>query len=230
MCIAGGKDISPTERLFTVIIRGVGKRRYWRFKAQLEQDNAGHPFHRGLDDWQPIAAAPHGNAYYLMSGHRRHMAQLLAFALRDWAQEHPDTEIAIEVVRTILNTLVDSLGSREKVIGSLLTKYGDEEISFVTFESSQKAQILALQATNYGSEKPDALGVAPSFRQAVEAGAAPEEIARNAGQHVNFVHNHLALTEIPPELAHWQSEQDMATAVERFLKRMSALFPVHDEI
>lgn len=44
MCIAGGKDISPTERLFTVIIRGVGKRRYWRFKARLEQDNAGDPF------------------------------------------------------------------------------------------------------------------------------------------------------------------------------------------
>ncbi len=32
------------------------------------------------------------------------------------------------------------------------------------------------------------------------------------------------------EVAHWQSEEDVATAVERFLKRMSALFPVHDEI
>jgi hypothetical protein len=125
----------------------------------------------------------------------------LAFALRDWAKEHPDTEITIEVVRTMLSTLVDSLGSLEKVIASLLTKYGDEEISFVIFEDSQKAQILALQAANYGSEKPDALGVAHSFRQAVEAGATPEEIARNSGQHVNFVLNHLALTEIPPELA-----------------------------
>ncbi|MFQ5418878.1 MAG: hypothetical protein ACE5EY_00805 [Anaerolineae bacterium] len=44
MCIAGGKDISPDERLFTVIIRGVGRRRYWRFKAQLQQDNSGSPF------------------------------------------------------------------------------------------------------------------------------------------------------------------------------------------
>ena len=44
MCIAGGKDISPTERLFTLIIRGLGKRRYWRFKARLEQDNTGAPF------------------------------------------------------------------------------------------------------------------------------------------------------------------------------------------
>lgn len=158
-------------------------------------------FERGLDHWQPIVAAPHGDAHYLVSGHRRHMAQLLAFALHDWAKEHPDTEITIEVVRRMLTTLVESLGSLDKVIESLLVKYGDEEIEFVTFEGSQKAQILALQAANYGSEKPDALGVAHSFRQAVEAGATPEEIARNAGQHLNYVLNHLALTEIPPELA-----------------------------
>jgi hypothetical protein len=44
MCVAGGKDISPTERLFTVIIRGLGRHRYWQFKAQLQQDNSGSPF------------------------------------------------------------------------------------------------------------------------------------------------------------------------------------------
>jgi hypothetical protein len=129
------------------------------------------------------------------------MAQLLAFTLRDWAKEHSDIEIDIEVVRTMLTTLVESLGSVERVIASLLTKYGAEEVSFVTFEGSQKAEILALQAANYGSEKPDALGVARSFRQAVEAGATPEEIARNSGQHIRYVENHLALTRIPPELA-----------------------------
>lgn len=44
MCIAGGKDSGPNERLFTVIIRGLGKRHYWRFKAKLQQDNSGSPF------------------------------------------------------------------------------------------------------------------------------------------------------------------------------------------
>lgn len=44
MCIAGGKDSGPNERLFTVIIHGLGKRLYWRFKAQLQQDNSGSPF------------------------------------------------------------------------------------------------------------------------------------------------------------------------------------------
>ena len=166
-------------------------------------------YERGLDEWQPIAASPNsglsgaegGDGFYIISGHRRHRAQLLAFALRDWAEEHPETEITIEVVRTMLNALVEALGSLEKVIGSLLTKYGDEEIMFVTFEGSQKTQILALQAANYGSDQPDMMGVAHSFRQALEAGATPEEIARNVGQHLNYVRNHLALAEISLELA-----------------------------
>ncbi len=44
MCIAGGKDISPSERLFTVIIRGVGNRRYWHFKACLKHDHTDSPY------------------------------------------------------------------------------------------------------------------------------------------------------------------------------------------
>ena len=44
MCVVTGKDISPTERLFSVIIRGVGQRRYWHFKAQIQRDHSGLPF------------------------------------------------------------------------------------------------------------------------------------------------------------------------------------------
>lgn len=44
MCVAGGRDISATERVFTVIIRGLGQRRYWRFKACIQQDSSGAPF------------------------------------------------------------------------------------------------------------------------------------------------------------------------------------------
>ena len=44
MCVASGRDISATERLFTVIIRGVSQQRYWRFKACIQQDNNGAPF------------------------------------------------------------------------------------------------------------------------------------------------------------------------------------------
>jgi hypothetical protein len=44
MCIAGGKDTSPTERQFTVIIRGAGNRLYWHFKASIEHDHVGAPY------------------------------------------------------------------------------------------------------------------------------------------------------------------------------------------
>ena len=99
---------------------------------------------RGLDQWQPVVAngqtaVTEAAGYYIISGHRRHMAQLLAFALRDWAAEHPETEISIEVARTMLAALVESPGSLEALVASLLGKYGAEEIPFVLFEGSQKA-------------------------------------------------------------------------------------------
>jgi len=57
MCVAGGRDISATERVFTVIIRGLGQRRYWRFKACIQQDNGGAPFLtiRLADEGEPKA-------------------------------------------------------------------------------------------------------------------------------------------------------------------------------
>lgn len=39
MCIASGQESGYNERLFTVIIRVPGRRRYWQFKAQLQQDH-----------------------------------------------------------------------------------------------------------------------------------------------------------------------------------------------
>jgi len=44
MCIAAGKDISPLERHFTIIIRGVGKRRYWRMKSLIKSDHMNAPY------------------------------------------------------------------------------------------------------------------------------------------------------------------------------------------
>jgi len=57
MCVAGGRDISATERVFTVIIRGLGQQRYWRFKACIQQDNSGAPFLtiRLADEGEPKA-------------------------------------------------------------------------------------------------------------------------------------------------------------------------------
>jgi hypothetical protein len=44
MAVMAGRDVSPTERRFTVIIRGAGNKRYWQMKLLLRQDNAGEPY------------------------------------------------------------------------------------------------------------------------------------------------------------------------------------------
>ena len=172
-------------------------------------------YERGLDAWSPIVAAAHGDEYHIISGHRRHKAALLALALKGWVNDNPNSEpeISIEVVRNIFQTLVESLGSLDKLMASLVTRYGGEFIDFVPFEGSEKSQILTLQAANYGSAKADALGIAHSFREAVLAGASEAEIARNCGQHPNYVRNHLALTEIPPELARRIAAGDLPMSV-----------------
>jgi ParB-like chromosome segregation protein Spo0J len=175
-------------------------------------------YERGLNEWQPILASPRpapngSNGYYIISGHRRHMAQLLALALRDWADGRPEEEVNIEAARGLINSLVETCGSLLEVIPFLLQRYGAVEVGFVPFAGSDKAQILALQNANYGQEQADMLGIARSFRQALEAEATPAEIARNVGQHVAYVTNHLALTEIPPDLAQRIADGELPISV-----------------
>lgn len=170
-------------------------------------------YERGLNQWQPIVASPNGEGVYIVSGHRRHMAKLLSLALASWAKDHADTEITVEVVETMITTLIEKLGSLDKLMASLKEKYGDEEIPYVPFEGDEKAQTLALQAANYGNETADPLGIAFSFRKALEAGATPEEIARNAGQKTAYVTNHLALANISPELAQRIAAGDLPMSV-----------------
>lgn len=174
-------------------------------------------FQRGLDDWQTILAARAGENgdYHIISGHRRRMAQLFAFALRDWADEQPDREATIEVARTMVATLSEKLGSVQEAAEALLNKYGEREISFVPFSGDRKAEVLALQAANFGREEADMLGIAHSFRQALQSGATPEEIGRNAGQSVHYVFNHLALTDIPAELARRIAAGELPMSVAR---------------
>jgi hypothetical protein len=160
-------------------------------------------YERNLDEWQPIVATPNGEGYHIISGHRRHMACLFAFALDDWREKQKSTEgpATIETVREMLSTLVNKHGDVETAAEALIAHYGEREISFALFEGDEKSQILALQAANFGGEDPDVMGVALSFRLALVAGATIEQIARNAGVHVRYVENHLALTEIPRALA-----------------------------
>jgi len=199
------------------------KRHSAQMRTQYDQEGMAaltlQVYQRGLDPWQPILAAPAGengvSEARIISGHRRRMAQLFAFALEDWAGEHPGKEATIEVARSLVATLSEKLGSVEEAAEALLRKYGEREIPFVPFHGDRKAEILSLQAANFGREEADMLGIARSFRQALERGASPEEIARNAGQSVHYVHNHLALTDIPAELAQRIAAGELPMSVAR---------------
>jgi hypothetical protein len=87
----------------------------------------------------------------------------------------------------------------------------------VPFNGDHKAEILSLQAANFGREEADMLGIAHSFRRALQSGASPEEIARNAGQSVHFVLNHVALTDIPAELAQRIAAGELPMSVARIV-------------
>ena len=87
-------------------------------------------YQRGLDSWQPILAAPAGENgdYRIISGHRRRMAQLFVYALQDWAGEHPDQEVTIEVARTMIAALSEKHGSVEEAAEALKQKNGERQI------------------------------------------------------------------------------------------------------
>jgi hypothetical protein len=75
LCITGGRDTGNGARLFTVIIRGLGRRRYWQFKARVRQDEVGAPFlyislaTEGEETVAATSTGPHGQTRRFALGH-----------------------------------------------------------------------------------------------------------------------------------------------------------------
>lgn len=139
-------------------------------------------YQRGLDAWHPIlvsqnpglSKAEGGEGYHIVSGHRRYMAYVLAQAYlaahtiqAGQSQDGEETAVSLESIRQFIGQLVEKHGMLETAVSELLTFLGQETIPVLLFEGSPKAEILSLQAANYGGEKPDMLGIAHSFRQAL---------------------------------------------------------------
>jgi ParB-like chromosome segregation protein Spo0J len=103
---------------------------------------------------------------------------------------------------------------------TLTERYGDVEIPVVLFEGDEKAEILALQAANFGQETPDLLGQARSYVAAAKAGATVAEIAANSGQSVSRVEAVVALTKVPDGLAQAVAAGDVALGVAAVVSRL----------
>ena len=150
---------------------------------------------RGIDPHQPIVATPDG---YVVSGHRRWLALLLAHEVRASAgspePERSDVErVVAEVAR--------SAGDLAHAYRGLTERHGQHPVEVAVFEGDLAGQILALQAANFGQVQADAMGLAHSFTQAVACGLSPARIAANIGKSPAFVEAHLALAQLPAELA-----------------------------
>ncbi len=164
-------------------------------------------YENDLDQWQPITAALDGTGgYYIISGHRRRMARLFAYGVSTWISQPdspigPETCVDVELVKQFISTLVEKYEFVDAAAEALTEHYATEEIKFVLLEGTPKEQILALQRANYGAVEPDMLGIAHSFKAALDGGATVAEIARNAGKTATYVRNHLALNKLPRELA-----------------------------
>jgi len=104
--------------------------------------------------------------------------------------------------------------------GPLMERYGDLEVPVVLFEGDEKAEILALQAANFGHETPDLLGQARSYTAALQAGATVAEIAANTGQAVSRVEAVVSLTRVPEDLAQAVAAGEFALGVAAAVARL----------
>lgn len=178
---------------------------------------------RGFDEDRPLLIRKDGSGYENIRGHRRRMALMMVAYLGDLRPGH---EWAIEEVRDMWTDLLLSrtddptvykelapFGVVETAVESLVAEHGHVEVPAIVTEAEPKQATLALWSDNFGDEEPDRMGVAHSLKVGIiEQGITMEEAARNMGQSVHYVRNHLALAQVDSRLAQRINEKDLGVA------------------
>lgn len=178
---------------------------------------------RGFDGDRPLLIRRDGTSFENIRGHRRRMALLMTAYLDDLRPGH---EWAIEEVRDMWTDLLLSrtddqtvykelapFGVVETAVESLVAEFGYVEAPAIISDAEPKQATLALWSDNFGDEEPDRMGIAHSLKVGiVEQGITIEEAARNMGQSVHYVRNHLALAQIDPRLAQRINDKELGVA------------------
>jgi hypothetical protein len=155
-------------------------------------------YERGLDNWQPVVASPNGETYPHHQRPSPPHGPTAGLCLAGLGQDRSGQSDTGDYHRGRADHDQHPGGiagdAGKALIASLLAKYGERRGRLCPFEGSQKAQILALQAPTTGARRQTRWASPTAFARPWKPGDAEEEIARNAGQHVNYVRNHLALT------------------------------------
>lgn len=178
---------------------------------------------RGFDDDRPLLIRKDDTGYENIRGHRRRMALLMVGHL---AATRPGHTWDIEEVRDMWTDLLLSrtddqtvykelapFGVVETAVESLVAEHGHIEAPAIISDAEPKQATLALWSDNFGDEEPDRMGIAHSLKVGiVEQGITIEEAARNMGQSVHYVRNHLALAQIDPRLAQRINDKELGVA------------------
>ncbi len=143
MCIAAGKDVNPLERHFTVIIRGVGRRRYWRMKSLVKSDHTNAPYLTIMLLDEPIADKLFPLGHVVMTaGIAALNVDIASFLARheqgDWGEldalDRRQNETAVTQNLRILSAYTVSLANDETVKAWIITE-ADRSVTTVLLAS-----------------------------------------------------------------------------------------------
>ncbi|MCO5195545.1 MAG: hypothetical protein M9930_19980 [Anaerolineae bacterium] len=171
---------------------------------------------RGLDPSQPIVVQPfddeHDNyvagdhptatrpdpRYHIVSGHRRFYAACFAQVLHTGER----TITLEEAQRYLVYKLGDHEYVTEDDLCDTLETLGDEysiDIPVRVFDGNYEQGVLLLQASNFGAEEPDTLGIAHSLLAGQQIGISLSRAAQNIGQTEGYVRDLIAVAALEDE-------------------------------
>ena len=169
-------------------------------------------FQRGLDSWQPIVAAPAGEKgdYRIISGHRRRMARLFAFALEDWASEHPEQDVTVEVARTLIAALSRSSAQWKRQPRRCCRSTASGRFPLCPLPATARRKSSRCRPpTSAGKRRTCWVSPTASARR-WRAGRRRKRLPATPAVSVHYVLNHLALIDIPRS---WRSASPPASCL-----------------
>ena len=149
----------------------------------------------------------------IVRGHRRRMARIFAAFLTDFGEHEPE-DMRLEYVLEMWEATVANHGSVQQAIdGFDKDAFADVTIPAVLYNGDYKGSLLPLWSDNFGSDSPDILGMAYSFRDGVVEGYSPKEIAGAIGKPAGFVKNLIGLGQVHPAIAELIVDGKLAVSV-----------------
>ena len=141
----------------------------------------------GYDPASPVMVRelPDGK-FEIVRGHRRRMARIFAAFLADFGEHKPE-DMDLKYVLEMWEATVANYGNVQQATDGVDKRvFADVTVPAIMYEGDYKGSLLPLWSDNFGGDSPDTLGMAYSFRDGIEEGYSPKEIAGAIGKPVGF--------------------------------------------